>query len=534
MSVYNVQGLGTMTWIGVRTGWKGLLGWTLGMIGIMAITASSITALYDTPEKLRGYADTITGGAVYMLNGKVAGLDTLGGVLANEFGFVLSFAIPIMAIALTGRATRRDESAGRLELLLASAIGRHAPILAAVVVATVTLLVTGLGCAVAMIAFGAASGPSLLYGIGMACFGVTFVGVTAIAAQLVEHNRTVWGIVLSVTVASYLLRGIGAVQDSALIWLSPHGWLDEARSFGDARAWPIALLLILGMVLVGVAFWLSTRRDVGSALIRPQGAKPAASAFLQSPLGVAWHDHRGSIIGWTIGAAVLMGTYGSLSQEIIDAIAANPALGDMIGADAAAMADQLLGTVTSTFLMMLAMVVAAFAIMAIGSLRNEEETGRLETQLSGARSRGSWLTMHTLVAAFGVLVVGAVGAVALAATTAFSTGDDSWFSEIMDAAVGYLPAALVFFAFTLALFGVLSRARGVAWGVFAAAAAIAYLGPGFDLPSWLIRSSPFQTAGADLVTEAPDVAGVTALLMLTVALAIIGFIGFRVRDIPRG
>lgn len=530
----NIEGLGTMIWIGLRTGWKGLLGWTLGLVAIMAITAASITALYDTPEKLRGYAETITGGAVYMLNGKVAGLDTLGGVLANEFGFVLSFAIPIMAIALTGRGTRRDESAGRLELLLASAIGRHAPILAAVVIATATLVVTGLACAATMIGFGAASGPSLLYGLGMAFFGFVFVGVTAVAAQLVEHNRTVWGIVLSVTVVSYLLRGIGAVQDSALIWLSPHGWLDEARAFGNARVWPIGLLLVLGLFLVLVAFWLSTRRDVGSALIHPQGAKPAASAFLQTPLGLAWHDHRGGIIGWAVGAAVLMGTYGSLSQEVIDAIVDNPALGDMLGTDGAAVTDQLLGTVSSTFLMMLAMLVAAFAIMAIGSLRNEEETGRLEAQLSGARSRGFWLTVHTVVATFGVLVVGIVGAVALAATTASSTGDQSWFGEIMGAAVGYLPAALVFLAFTVALFGLISRARAVAWAAFAAAAVIAYLGPGLNLPDWLIRSSPFQSAGSDLVTEAPDATGVTVLLVLTLALVVTGFVGFRARDIPRG
>lgn len=530
----NIDGLGTMIWIGWRTGWKGLLGWTLGLVAIMAITASSITALYDTPDKLRGYAASVTGGAIYMLNGKVAGLDTLGGVLANEFGFVLSFAIPIMAIALTGRATRRDESAGRMELLLASAVGRHSPILAAVLIATTTLVVTGLACAAVMIGFGAASGPSLLYGVGMAFFGFVFVGVTAVAAQLVEHNRTVWGIALSVTVVSYLLRGVGAVQDSALIWLSPHGWLDEARAFGDARAWPIGLLLMVGLLLIAAAFWLSTRRDVGSALIRPQGAKPGASAFLASPLGLAWHDHRGAIIGWTIGAAVLMGTYGSLSQEVIDAIVDNPALGDMLGADGAAMADQLLGTVTSTFLMMLAMLVAAFAIMAVGSLRHEEETGRLEMQLSGERSRGCWLSVHTLVTAVGVLVVGAVGAAALAATTAASTGDQSWFGKILGAAVGYLPAALVFLAFTIALFGLLSRARAVAWGVFAAAAVIAYLGPGLNLPDWLIRSSPFQSAGADLVTDSPDATGVTVLLALSIALVVIGFVGFRVRDIPRG
>lgn len=530
----NLHGLGTMTWIDLRTGWKGLLGWTVGLVAMMGMTATSITSLYDTPAKLATYAESITSGAMYMLNGKVAGLDTLGGILANEFGFVVAFALPIMAIALTSRATRKDEAAGRLELLLAATIGRHAPIMAAVLVASATLLLTGLGCALVMIAAGAARGPSLLYGLGMAALGWVFVGVTAVAAQMVEHNRTVWGIALSATVASYLLRGVGAVQESPLIWLSPHGWLDEARPFADARIWPVALLPVLAAALVALAFWLSTRRDVGSALIRPQGSHPRASGFLRTPFGLAWHDHRGAIIGWSIGAAVLMGTYGSLSQEILDAITGNPDLAAMLGADAASAAEQLLGTVTSTFLMMLAMVVAAFAIMAVASLHAEEETGRLEAQLSGDRSRLSWLAVHTAVAGLGVLVVGVVGALSLAATTAASTGEQSWLGDILSASLGFLPAALVFLALTVAVFGAASRIRGLVWGLFAVAAVVAYLGPGFQLPDRLIRLSPFQAAGADLVTQSADRTAIVVLLAVAVGLTALGFVGFRLRDVPRG
>lgn len=526
------HGVGTMTWIDLRTGWKGLLAWIVGLVGIMAVTGSSITSLYDTPEKLKGYAETLTGGAIYMINGRVAGVDTLGGVVASEFGSVVSFAVPLMAIALTSRATRKDEAAGRLELLLASAIGRHAPILAAIGVATVGLLATGLGCTAVMVAVGAAPGPSLLYGLAMGALGFFFVGVTAVAAQLVEHNRSVWGLTLVVTVASFLLRGVGSVQDNALVWLSPHGWFDEVRAFGDARVWPILLTVVAGLALVGLAFWLSTRRDVGSALIRSRGARPRASAFLRSPIGLAWRDHRGAIIGWTVGSAVLMGTYGSLSQEILNAIASNPALGDAMGATPGA-ADQLLATVMSTFLMMLAMLAAAFAVMALGSLRNEEESGRLEAQLSGSESRTAWLGVHLAIATLGLLVVGAVGALSLAAATAASTGDDAWFGEILRGAVRYLPAALVFLALTAAAFGLMGRARGLAWTLFGIAAVVAYLGPGFDLPRWVVRASPFQSAGADLISAGADRTAIGTLLGVAAVLVIAGLVGFRRRDIPR-
>ncbi|OLT20624.1 hypothetical protein BJF81_05010 [Ornithinimicrobium sp. CNJ-824] len=118
-----LDGVGTMTLIALRTGWKGLAAWVLALVGVMALTGASIGALYDTPEKIRGYAESLGGDAMAVLNGRVAGLDTIGGVFANEFGFVLSFGLPLMAIALTSRATRRDEEAGRLELLLAPGSG---------------------------------------------------------------------------------------------------------------------------------------------------------------------------------------------------------------------------------------------------------------------------------------------------------------------------------------------------------------------------------------------------------------------------
>lgn len=330
----------------------------------------------------------------------------------------------------------------------------------------------------------------------------------------------------------YLLRGIGATRDNALLWLSPLGWVDEIRPFGDARAWPLLVALAAGTVFIAAGFWLSTKRDVGSALVHARGSKPTASAFLRSPVGLAWHEHRGVIVGWTIGAVALMATYGSLTNEILDALRDNPALGQMMGADAT-VADQLLAQVLSTFMMMLAMLVAAFAVMTIGSLRGEEDSGRLEAQLSGDRSRWAWLGVHVLVVALGMIVVGLAGAAALAWSTAASTGDDQWISQVLSGAVVYLPAALVFLALVVLLFGLLPRLRMLGWVAFTLAAVLAYLGPGFDLPQWLVNGSPFQSVGSNVIDEGMDLIGGVVLLVLAAAGLAAGFVGFRNRDIPR-
>ena len=392
-----------MLLIALRTGWPGLFAWVLGLIGVMALTGSSIGALYDTPEKIRGYAASLGGDALALLNGRVAGLDTIGGVFANEFGFVLSFALPLMAIALTSRATRREEEAGRLELLLAARIGRRAPLLAAVLLASGAMLVTGVGCGLAMAAFGADPWGSLLYGLGIASLGFVFVGLTAVAAQVVEHHRSVWGIGLALTVALYLVRGVGALERNALVWLSPHGWVDELRAFGEPRAWPLLLALGAGVMLVVVAFWLLDRRDLGSALVQPRRSVPRASRALRTPVGLAVRQHRGAVVGWSVVVAALMAVYGSLAQEVIDVLTGNPALGGFLGTDLDTVTDAILATIMSLFLMMLAMLVAAFLVAGIGALRKEEESGRLEVGLSVQRSRTSWLAVHVLVVLGGAL-----------------------------------------------------------------------------------------------------------------------------------
>ncbi|MDN5718321.1 MAG: hypothetical protein L0G89_13930, partial [Janibacter sp.] len=105
MSALSTTGIGTSLRVQWHTGWKVVLAWVLGLWAVVVLTTSSITSLYDTPDKLRSYAETTTSPGMRVLNGVVAGTDTLGGAMVNELGFVVAFAVPLLAIALTLRGT---------------------------------------------------------------------------------------------------------------------------------------------------------------------------------------------------------------------------------------------------------------------------------------------------------------------------------------------------------------------------------------------------------------------------------------------
>lgn len=527
MSALSIAGVGTSLRMQWRTGWKVVLAWVLGLTAVVLLTTTSITGLYDTPDKLRSYAETTAGPGMRVLNGAVAGTDTLGGVLVNELGFVVAFAIPLLATALTVRGTRREEEAGRLELLLASRVGRQAPLVAAIGLALAALVGVGVLTALAFLAADADLTGSLVYGAALACLGAVHVGVAAVAAQAFGHGRTVWAASLAVALVSYLVRGVGAVDSTWVLWLSPLGWYDEVAAFGETRALPFVLSLATAALLIAAALRLSTRRDVGGSLVAARTGPRRASAGLVAPLGLALREHRTVTLGWAVLVAVLMGTYGSLMQTVIDAITGNPDLEVWIGGDTSSIVEPM----AAMFVLLLSMLVGGYVLQSLGSLRSEEISGRLELQLSEARSRTAWLAPHLLVVAGGTLVVGAAGAIALAVSTAAALGDSSWVPTLLTAAAQHLPVMLLLGGLSLALFGWAPRWQPAVWAVFAVAAVIGYMGPGLDLPAGLVAWAPFGLVGT-VPAEAVDVTGSVVAGVGGLALALLGVVGFRRRDVP--
>ena len=523
----HTAGVGINLRVQWRTGWKGMLAWVLGLFAVVLLTATSITGLYDTQDKLRSYADTTATPALRMLNGSVAGIDTLGGVLVNELGFVVAFAVPLLAIALTLRGTRREEEAGRLELLLASRMGRQAPLVAAVLLALGALLVLGALTTLSFAAVGADTVGSIVYGAALFALGAVFVGLTAVLAQALGHQRSVWGAGLALVLASYIVRGIGAVDNTWVVWLSPHGWYDEAAPYGDPQVLPFVLFTVVVVGLLATALRLSAGRDVGGSLIAARAGPHRAGAGLRTPFGLAFREHRGTTLGWALLASILLGTYGSLSQTVIDAFEGNPDLAAYLAEGEEGIIDPM----AAMFVLMLSMFVAGYVLQSLGSLRKEETSGRLELQLSEARGRVAWLAPHLAIVTVGTLVVGTLGALALASSTAVALDDASWIGTLTAAGAAHLPVALLFAGLSVALFGWLPRTQPAVWGLFAVSVVIVYMGPGLDLPTRLVEWSPFGLVG-NVPADTVDVTGSLVAALGGLALLGLGVLGFTRRDIP--
>lgn len=512
-----------------RTHRRRIIVWVIALAAGMIATAVAVADLYDTPAKIHTYAQAVTAGrALAAINGHVEGIDSLGGVIQDEFGFLASFLLPLLGITLVASATRREEESGRLETVLGGRIARHQPTLAAFTVANAAILAAAVLFAAGLALSGVPVSGAILYAAALGALAFVFAGLAALLAQLVVHSRAVYTGSLLVLAAAYGLRGIGDTTKSWLTWLSPLGWVEKTAPFANHRWWVLTIPAVAGLASGGAAVWLAARRDVGSALLRGSAGPSRATRLRQRPLGFAAWLHRPAIVGWLAGGILLTAIMGALARQFLDALAGNPTLGKAIGLSDVRPLDGF----TAVTQLYLAVIGAGYVVQAIGTLRAEEAEGRVETRLAGPISRVRWLAAHSATVTAGLVLIVVGSSAVLALSTAWSLGSSHEIGAVMTAGLDYLPAELMFAGFALAVFGLWPRGWGLAWAAYAIATVIALLGPGLTLATWILDLAPTTHIGnpPQATAHAGNLATLTAIAL---ALALVGFAGFRRRDIPR-
>jgi ABC-2 type transport system permease protein len=503
--------------------------WLLAIIGLTYVSAGAVQGLYDTPEAQATYARTVgNSGASIAMNGPPVALDTIGGITVFEVSATAIVGTALMAIFLVIRHTRADEEAGRAELMRAGVLGRHATAAATLVVVGAASTIIGAAVAASFLGVGLPTSGAVLYGASVAAVGWVFAGVASVAAQVTQHARGATGIALAALGVSYLVRAIGDVGDSWVSLLSPIGWSQQVRAFGDERWWPLALSVLATAGLTMVAGWLVSHRDVGAGLVAPRPGPARASARLAGSFGLAWRLQRASLFGWMSGMALLGVAFGSLGQEVEELLDGNPDLRDVIAQSGGA---SIVDAYFATVLMLSALIATGFTVMSALRLRSEETAGRVEPLLATPMSRARWSLGSLCVTLLGSAVVMLVTGVAAGLTHALVTGDTDEGWSLVTGAVAYLPAVLVLGGLAFALVAWAPKAAtAVAWGVLAVCVVMGWLGGVLGLSDAVMDLSPYgRTPEVPMV----DMSWPPILVLVASAMALtaLGSVGLRRRDI---
>jgi ABC-2 type transport system permease protein len=362
--------------------------------------------------------------------------------------------------------------------------------------------------------------------------GLVFAGVAAVTAQLTEYARPANGMAFAALGGAFLLRAIGdtATGLSWLSWLSPIGWAERFQPFAGERWWVLLLPVALLVVLLVAAAALLVRRDLGAGVLATRLGPAAAAPWLRSPLALAWRLQRGTLLGWTIGAAVAGLSFGVIAQDIAQFASEDPETAKVLASlgGTGSITDIYLAAVLSW----LALLAAGYAIQATLRLRAEEAELRAEQVLATATSRTRWAGSHLVVAAVGSAVVLGAGGLLAGLAHGIRSGDLAGeLPRVLGAALVQLPAVWVMAAVGALLFGLLPRlVVGATWAVLAVVLFVTMFGEPLRLDRWVLDLSPFAHLPR-LPAAAFTATPLAWLLATAVVLAAAGLAGFRRRDL---
>jgi ABC-2 type transport system permease protein len=507
--------------------------WILSLALLPAAIANTMYDLYPTAAERQSYIDIVTSTPTFLaLYGHAFG-HSLGAITAWRLGGTVLF-VGLASLLTVVRHTRAEEEAGRRELLGATALGREAPLLAALTVTLGADLALGVIAAASLVAYGLPVAGSVAFGLSWAAFGWAFAALAAAVAQATEGARAARGVSIAVLGLCLVLRMAGDVgkEDgpSWISWLTPLGWIQHIHLYGDQRWWVFALFAGVVAVFVSCAIALSAQRDLGSGLLPTRLGSAEASPWLRGPLGLAWRLQRGSLVAWSLGFAALGAILGGIAEGGVEVIRDNPQLEVVVErlGGSSGIAD----TYFAAIMGLLGLVASGYAMGAALRLRGEEASGRAEPVLASPVSRPRWAESHLAFAILGPAVL--LGAAGSAAGLAYglSTGDVGGdLPRVLAQAMVQLPALWVLVGASAALFGLLPRlAASVGWAALAACVLLEEFGRPLQLSKRVLDLSPFAHVPklpADDVFAAPLV----WLVLIAAALMAAGLLGLRRRDV---
>ncbi|MDA8394002.1 MAG: ABC transporter permease subunit [Candidatus Dormibacteraeota bacterium] len=473
--------------------------------------------------------------------------DTVAGYLWWKGLTWMTLVFAAWGLAAATGAIRQEEERGLMEAWLASPLGRVRLVLsraaAFALAAAAAVVITGLGTAAGLAAGKGSIGPGALVeqalpllGIALVCFGAGLV-----AAQVATTRRGAVGLGGSVLLALYALDAVARVNRGldGVAAVSPFHLADLTTAVvpgGRFEGAPTLALYLIAAVLIALGVAAFRERDLGASLLPPRVAtasvrrSPSASPFLRLPVLRSLWQQRLGLIGWVLGTMVGAALIVSLARST------GKLLGSASGftrfVQAAGTSNAATAVVSSVWLSIAALIVAAYAINQTAHWAAEDAEGRLEMEIAQPVPRWAVVAERCATLMVGALLVTALGSV-VAAAVAPGQGVHLDPGRLLLATALLALLALTFGALGALVIARLPRVAVPALGVVAVAGFyLPLLAPLLRWPSWALDLSLFHLYGTPLT------AGVYWNgLWVMVAVVVLGFGGamaeMRVREVGR-
>lgn len=257
----------------VRRRRTGLIGWSVGLVGVVALIAVSYPAIRGNGELDRTFENLSPSiRSLLGLNGGT-GLTSPAGYLDSQFfANLLPVMLLVFAIGVAAWTIAGDEAAGGLELLLANPVSRVRVALARFGALTLMVaLLAGVTLAALLVARGPAGldrlSPGGIASAVAACAALALCyGSVAFALGAAGVSRgTAIGAASALAVLGFALEGLGQAVTTLrpLRDAMPWHWLLDGDPLRNGPGWlSLGLPLLVAAVLVAAGTAVFARRDL--------------------------------------------------------------------------------------------------------------------------------------------------------------------------------------------------------------------------------------------------------------------------------
>lgn len=515
--------------------------WIIGFVGLLLLMIPLLQDVYGDEESLQTMFATFGANPAGLFMTGPMDSPTFGAFMTIETLLWWGMAIAFLNTLLVVRHTRHNEEIGAQELLLSGQMHRGTSLVAALIVALGVNIIIAIAVAVGMGLMDAPWGAeqSWLYAVAMGSFGLVWAAIAAVVVQLVENGRSANGMLAGLIGLGFIIRGMGDFLGTAdgggihqPAWMShlvPFGWLQATRPLTHPEWAPLLISVGVAILMIGAAFVLLSRRDVGAGLLPSRRGKARASSLRKTPLGLTLYLQKNVFIGWFVAVMVLVGTIGVLVPQMSDIYNESDSMREMIQAIGGV--GELIPSFMSAMLSIMSMMVFGYVIHGATKIRAEESSGRLESVLATKLTRIKWIGLHVATVLVGAaIMLGMMGLVLALCVNSLSDFSVD-IGRYTIAGLSYVPIAVAFMGLYLGLFGLAPRiAGGVSWVYYGFVFFALWLGPIVQLDQTVMNVSMMEHISAP---PAEDILWkpLVAIGAIAIGLCIAGFALFHRRDI---
>jgi polyether ionophore transport system permease protein len=464
-------------------------------------------------------------------------VDTIGGFVAWRVLGLLIIVGAIWGLLTATRLLRREEDAGRWELMLAGRTTRRRATAQAVgglaagwaVLWALTAAFTVTAGSQANVGFSISA--SLFYATAATASAAIFLAIGALASQLAATRRQANGLAALAFAVCYLIRMV-ADSGTGLAWLrwaSPLGWAENLRPLTGSQPLALIPIFLLVAAAAATAIRLAGHRDLGAAVLaRPHTVKAGTRLLDGSALLVIWLE-RWVALAWIGGLAVLAVIFGVTARSAAAGNVAVTAIKQQLGHLGAQPTSAVAAWIGYEFLYLAALLAFA-AAGQIAALRSEEADGHLDHLLARHLNRATWLAGRLTVAA------------ALVAAAGLATGVGGWigiaprhtgvgFAAMMQASLNVAVPALFILGLGTLLYGLAPRlAVPILYILVLWSFLIETIGSGITSNHWLLDTAVLSHLGPVPATSLSWTA-IGWLTGLAVITTLAGLAAFNRRDL---